>query len=45
MHTIAMGPTDCGTHEDGGLTMPDTLTRVDIDPVQAQRGLPPSRAQ
>lgn len=39
-----MGPTDYDMYEDGGLSIPGALIRVDIDPVQMQRGWPPSLA-
>ncbi|WP_333827881.1 5-guanidino-2-oxopentanoate decarboxylase [Pararhodobacter sp.] len=39
-----MGPTDYDMYEDGGLSIPGTLIRVDIDPVQMQRGWPPTLA-
>lgn len=39
-----MGPTDYDMYEDGGLAIPGTLIRADIDPAQAQRGWPPTLA-
>lgn len=35
------GPTDYDMYEDGGFDLPGQLIRVDIDPVQMARGLPP----
>jgi len=39
-----MGPTDYDMYEDGGLSIPGSLIRVDIDPVQMARGWPPTLA-
>ncbi|WP_245242966.1 5-guanidino-2-oxopentanoate decarboxylase [Pararhodobacter sp. SW119] len=37
-----LGPTDYDMYEDGGLSIPGTLIRADIDPRQARRGHPPA---